>query len=255
MTHFIDFSRKFHNLFIVTRQSLQISNHSFMNLKSLFPREAARLFALVILSGVWCVLLWFLRAWRTDSSQYFFFVYNLALAFIPLALSLVAVRIQNRKLFVPVMILWLLFFPNAPYLLTDLIHLRPKTDAPFWFDWIFMISYAGTGFLTGCYSLLLIHRRLIQWFGTLKAWVAVIGILCLSSFGIYLGRFPRWNSWDIATRPGDFFMDVFTRFTAPLEHPILFTYTPSLAFLLIIGYLAVAGGWLRDSVPVKCEAR
>ncbi len=210
------------------------------------------LLGLVSLCVLWCLALWMARAWQTQSGQYFYFVYNLALAGIPLVISLIVYRFENRRVFCSVGLLWLLFFPNAPYLLTDLIHLRPRHDAPFWFDWILMISFAGAGFLIGCFSLYLIHRRLILWMGKTKAWMMVIAIWCLSAFGIYLGRFPRWNSWDIATNPLSFFTDVFTRLTNPHEHPVMVMYTPGLAFVLIIGYIAVAGGWLqRPAQPSK----
>ncbi|NNE93821.1 MAG: DUF1361 domain-containing protein [Verrucomicrobiales bacterium] len=202
------------------------------------------LLSLILLACAWCVLLWMVRAWRTESFQLFYFVYNLALGVIPLVFSTLVVFLKKRRRILPVLAVWLLFFPNAPYLLTDLIHLRPRADAPFWYDWLLMLSFAGTGFLVGCFSLFQVHRRLIQWWGSRKAWVAVIGIWGLCALGMYLGRFVRWNSWDIATRPFAFFQDVFTRITNPLDHPVMVAYSGGLGLILLAGYVAVASGWL-----------
>lgn len=205
------------------------------------------LFIPVALMILWCLLLWAGRSHRTQSDQYFYFVYNLGLAVIPLVLSLLFSVIDRKWLLVPLGLLWLVFFPNAPYLLTDLIHLRPRDDAPFWFDWMFMISFAAAGFLIGCFSLLLVHRKLASWCGGAKAWLVVLPVWFLTSFGIYLGRFPRWNSWDIATRPTEFFADVFVRLTQPASHPVMVLYTGGLGFLLALGYVVVVQGRLPRS--------
>lgn len=201
----------------------------------------------VTLMILWCLVLWAGRSHRTQSDQYFYFVYNLGLAVIPLFLSLLISVFRSKWLLAPLGLLWLVFFPNAPYLLTDLIHLRPRSDAPFWFDWMFMISFAAAGYLIGCFSLLLVHWKLASWWGNAKAWLVVLPVWFLTSFGIYLGRFPRWNSWDIATRPAEFFGDVITRLTQPASHPVMVIYTAGLGFLLALGYVVVAQGRLRGN--------
>jgi uncharacterized membrane protein len=115
--------------------------------------------------------------------------------------------------------LWLLFFPNAPYILTDLFHLNGKGQMPKWFDLMLILSYAWTGLLFGFFSLWnteeilsrLIPRRFIPYISSV--------LLFLGSYGIYLGRFPRWNSWDLFTRPGALFHGISQDVFHPMHNP------------------------------------
>jgi uncharacterized membrane protein len=113
---------------------------------------------------------------------------------------------------------WLLFFPNAPYILTDLFHLRIITQVPIWFDLILILSYAWTGLLFGFMSLWDIEQAM----GTMirKQWIPFIstGLLFLGSFGVYLGRYLRWNSWDIIRDPFGLLHDIGDRFIFPSDY-------------------------------------
>ena len=90
---------------------------------------------------------------------YTFLIWNLLLAWLPLAFALVAFQFSRRPLIVlPAAAAWLLFLPNAPYLITDLIHLRPWPNVPHWYDAIMFFTAATTGLFLGFTSLDLMHK-------------------------------------------------------------------------------------------------
>ena len=170
-----------------------------------FPNE--RLVVLVGLGGasVLCLGLELVREHRY-SIDFRFLVWNLVLAWIPLLLSLGvydAYRRGRSLLWVaPMIVLWLLFLPNAPYIVTDFVHLSASSRAPLWFDGVELSAFAWTGMLLGFVSLYLVHAVLRDRYGASFGWSAVLFVLALSGVGVYLGRVKRWNSWDLLTQPG-----------------------------------------------------
>ena len=178
----------------------------------------------------------------SETNVFLFLNWNLFLAFIPWALtSLVMLRPKIQKFRITLFILlasWLLFFPNAPYILTDLFHLRLKSSMPIWFDLILILSFAWTGLLFGFLSLWDIERILQNF--TKKSYVILIsiGLLFAGSFGIYLGRFLRWNSWDIVREPFTLMYEIGDRFINPFEHPRTWGMTLFMGLFLNIIYLS-----------------
>ena len=178
----------------------------------------------------------------TDTKLFLFLNWNLFLAFIPWALtSLVMIKPNLQKSKVTLFVLlssWLLFFPNAPYILTDLFHLRLKSSMPIWFDLVLILSFAWTGLLFGFLSLWDIER--ILFVSTKRFYVIItsIGLLFVGSFGIYVGRFLRWNSWDIITKPFNLIYDISDRIINPFEHPRTWGVTIFLGLLLNMIYLS-----------------
>jgi uncharacterized membrane protein len=170
-----------------------------------FPNE--RLVVLVGLGGAsaLCLGLELVREHRY-SIDFRFLVWNLVLAWIPLLLSLGvydAYRRGRSLLWVaPMIVLWLLFLPNAPYIVTDFVHLSASSRAPLWFDGVELSAFAWTGMLLGFVSLYLVHAVLRDRYGAPFGWSAVLFVLALSGVGVYLGRVKRWNSWDLLTQPG-----------------------------------------------------
>src|SRR5262249_12277330 len=108
----------------------------------------------------------------------------------------------------PLILLWLLFLPNAPYILTDFVHLSPSSRAPLWFDGAMISAFSWTGILLGFVSLYLVHVVTRDKLGSRAAWLGVGGVLTLVSAGVCLGRFLRWNSWDLLVRPGQRLSDL-----------------------------------------------
>jgi len=83
-----------------------------------------------------------------------------------------------------------------------------RAPIPFWYDMMLLISFAWTGLLLGIISLYEIHRFIAKnWYG-LAGWMVVIICVILTGIGIYIGRFLRWNSWDILTHPMELLMDL-----------------------------------------------
>ncbi|MEZ4904022.1 MAG: DUF1361 domain-containing protein [Spirosomataceae bacterium] len=135
--------------------------------------------------------------------------------------------------------LWLLFFPNSPYLITDLIHLKGSPDHLIWFDALMDFVFALAGLITGLYSLFKVHR-LIEKIGNKPfAWLIVLGTLILSSYGVYLGRFGRWNSWDILHHP----FSLIKYSIRGLQNPLALQLTLSFSFAMIVIYGAF---WLYN---------
>jgi uncharacterized membrane protein len=161
------------------------------------------IFGLLAGASVICVALVRFRASQTGSSHYAFLIWNLFLAWIPflIAYFTYTASISRRWLYIIVPAsasLWLIFFPNAPYILTDLQHLsNADIDVPVWFDVLLLIWFAFTGLFLGMVSLFLMQEILRREFGRWFGWGFVLGVAGLTSIGVYMGRFLRWNSWDI----------------------------------------------------------
>jgi uncharacterized membrane protein len=160
-------------------------------------------FAALLAASALCVALVEIRTRETDDPYYRFLVWNLILAWVPLALATTAYTRARRRVDVLVVLLlslWLLFFPNAPYLLTDFIHLG-EGPAPLWYDALMLSAFAWTGLLLGFASLYLVQMLLRATVGATTAWLAVLCSLGIASLGVYIGRFVRFNSWDALLHP------------------------------------------------------
>ena len=163
-------------------------------------------FALIFLTSLYSVGLVFLRFIFTQQQDFFFLVWNLGLAWIPFALSVVLWRYYREHrsvLFWVLTLVWLLFLPNAFYLLTDLVHLKHSLEISFWFDLFMIMSFVWNGLLLGVLSVRLMHDLLERYVGVQMGWILVQGILFLNAIGIYLGRFLGFNSWDIVANPSN----------------------------------------------------
>lgn len=172
----------------------------------------------LFLSFSGCIMLLF-RKIVFGSTGYKFLVWNLFLAWIPLIFSIIigytyAFHKKNifRKIYLFLLgVVWIIFYPNSPYIVTDFIHLKGieyyfntigyNMNFIIWYDFIMISLFILTGFLLGFISLYMIQMLLVDRFNKYIGWIFVWVSLFLSSFGIYLGRFIRWNSWDILIRP------------------------------------------------------
>lgn len=132
---------------------------------------------------------------------YMFLIWNLILAWIPFLLARMVLIVPFRPFQIAGLILWLLFLPNAPYILTDLMHLRPRANIPLYFDLIMIVSYAWTGLLLGFLSLIDVQQWISKVTGKNLDQLLALTIIPLCALGVYLGRFLRWNSWEVFTQP------------------------------------------------------
>lgn len=160
---------------------------------------------ILALGCIFCFLLLTVRILTTGSLYYSFLVWNLFLAGIPYAISqsLRYSKWAKEQTFIVILVLgiWLLFLPNAPYIITDLMHLRYTKSSLLWFDALLIFSFAWNGLLFGVLSLMDVFAILSTKFGKVKANYSLFVMILLCGFGIYLGRFLRWNSWEAFTQP------------------------------------------------------
>ena len=193
-------------------------------------------FALLLM---WCAALLGLRGWRANNATYFFLAWNLFLAAIPFGAALLFERVKPFALQVAAFAVWLLFLPNAPYIITDFVHLRPRPPVPLWFDILLLLSAAGTGLLLGYGSVMIVQRAIERRHGARTGWLVAAVSLFLSAFGIYLGRFVRFNSWEVVTDPLPLFADIAYRLMNPMQHPRTFAVTALYGIALLLGYAAL----------------
>jgi uncharacterized membrane protein len=201
------------------------------------------LIKVMALSSAMSVMLLYFRIQWSGNLHYTFLVWNLFLAWIPFLCALAITEMSkqsNSKLVLGSLFCsWLIFFPNSPYILTDLFHLHLKQDIPLWFDLVLILSFAWNGLILGYTSLFEIHRFLNKLFSKKTVWCFVIGIMILCGFGIYLGRYPRWNSWDIVSNPIALMSDVFNMLLHPLDNTRMVGVTFFFSLFLIVSYLTL----------------
>ncbi|MBL6447839.1 DUF1361 domain-containing protein [Fulvivirga sp. 29W222] len=194
------------------------------------------LMALTQLS-IFCILLIVASYIRSSNITYFFLAWNLFLAWVPLFFAKIwTYRLQVKQLrkwkSIGMFCLWLLFFPNSPYIITDLVHLNTRFNPSIWSDTLLLFSCAFTGLIVGLYSLHVVHKVLERYFSFIKTWLIIITSLILTGFGIYLGRVQRWNSWDLFINPFNLIHDVFIQ----LSNPQAIKMTIGFSALLFIAY-------------------
>jgi uncharacterized membrane protein len=182
------------------------------------------------------------RVFITRDLLFVFLLWNLFLAAIPFFLSAalhLASKPPRARLLLPVGVVWLLFFPNAPYLVTDLFHLEPRPGVPYWYDLALIMSCAWNGLMLAFASLLDMHTLVRQRLGFWAGWIFVTIALGLSAFGVYLGRYLRYNSWDILSNPFTLLYDIVQRFLHPFHNWQTWGVTVVFWSFLLIAYATV----------------
>ena len=198
------------------------------------------------------------RVFLSGERTYIFLIWNLFLAWLPYWFSLAAYSLFHRPkrrwlLIVSFSALWLLFLPNAPYIMTDLLHLTQRDSIPLWFDVGFLISIGMNGLFLAIASLRAMQVVVEKLAGPVLSWLFVLTGIGLSGLGVYMGRFLRWNSWDILNNPLDILKDT--------ARPLIFPqrYTEELGFifmfaaLLLVGYLMLAPAGTPSLIPEKIQ--
>lgn len=189
------------------------------------------------------------RIFSTETFGYVFLLWNLFLAVIPYALSILFERVTILSRVFSwragvLFFLWLFFFPNAPYITTDFIHLPWNHVASFrfWYDGFLIFFFAVSGLLLGLGSLFRVQRSLRNVIGIFLADSIVFFVIILSGVGVYLGRFLRWNSWDVIVNPVKIFRDATSFYGDPtwFEH----SFSLSLFFSVFTGISYTLFVWL-----------
>ncbi|RIK41415.1 MAG: DUF1361 domain-containing protein [Chloroflexi bacterium] len=216
------------------------------------PRRAAwhnlgdmvLLVAALALSSLMSVALVAFRIYYSDSRSYIFLAWNLFLAWVPLLSALALWHFSHygrRTLLLLGLFLgcWFLFFPNSPYIVTDFLHLTPRQNVPLWYDLLLIFSFAWNGLILGFTSLWIVQGVIDRLFGRWLSWLVVLMTLAASGFGIYLGRFLRWNSWDLLTDPRAVASDIYVRLLDPFAYPRTLAVTILFSGFLTVAYLTL----------------
>ncbi len=195
----------------------------------------------IIILTVFVVSLVLIYTIWSDTSYFLYLIWNIFLAFLPFFISAGLLRYQNKEnpqpiIFIFGFIIWLILFPNAPYLLTDVIHLSENATVPFWYDVLLLFSSAWLGLYIGVYSLFHIEQIFLLKYNKLKTNIIILIAIFLSGFGIYLGRFLRWNSWDIFVQPKFIFKNSLDIFSHPFLHPEAYITTMLFFVFISVSY-------------------
>lgn len=211
---------------------------------SLSPNMSKRAFWVILalaLTSCFVAGLIIVRAVWSGKLAYHFLIWNLFLAWIPFLCAYVINHLKHWNVFaIGLGLIWLLFLPNAPYLVTDLIHLRPYTENRFfWLDLVMLFSFAWLGAILSFLSIWLMHEKINLVLGKALGWFFVVATAFASGFGVYLGRFLRWNSWDIIKDPIELLEDIVSPFLNPLGHMRHIAFFVLFACMIFVGYITL----------------
>jgi uncharacterized membrane protein len=180
------------------------------------------------------------RVVETQSADLTNLVWNLFLAWIPFVLALALYDASRRGAGTSRLLVlgaaWLLFLPNAPYIATDVIWLGDLGSGTHWHDPLLITLAAGLGLVLGFVSIFLVQSVVAERLGRLAGWVTAGSALVLSGLGVYLGRYERWNSWEVLTQPGKIVAGLGSGLLDPLAHPRPLALSAFFAFACCAGY-------------------
>lgn len=199
-----------------------------MNIKNIKLLKHYDLYFNLSLSIGFALLLLLFRMKLTHSYFYLFLVWNLFLAGIPFLITQVMKHYAAwrfsiwQKIFL--FSTWLLFLPNSPYIITDLIHLHHDDSILVWLDLFLVFVFALNGLLLGLLSLIDMHGFISKSYSRKTSRITTFFICVLCGYGIYLGRFLRFNSWDVLTEPIFLFEQIGSSLTQPKVWAITFAF-------------------------------
>ncbi len=212
-------------------------------MKNTEEQKLFRTAVIFLASSGFAMLLLIMRLTFSSSANYIFLAWNLVLAWVPFVAALGLTYMQSHRFRWPgaiaLLCLWLLFLPNAPYIITDFLHLRPRAGAPYWFDISLITAFAWNGLLLGFTSIKLVHKFLEERFSKKVSLASILFALLLCGFGVYLGRYERWNSWDIISDPFSLAADIMNMIVHPFRHPRMVGMTLMFFAFMTIGYFTI----------------
>lgn len=184
------------------------------------------------------VVLLMIRMKLTHSFFYLFLVWNLFLAVIPFAITTYLASLPKLNKYAMILWFgaWLLFLPNAPYIITDLLHLKISGTNLLWLDVLVINAFALNGLVLFYYSLLEMKTILSKYLSDKPLQLLITTIPFISGFGVFLGRFLQYNSWEILSNPKQLFVDIFNMIIQPLENKEAWLFTILFGAFLSIGF-------------------
>lgn len=195
---------------------------------------------MLLISVLFTFVLTATRYLYTSEQVYLFYPWNLLLAVMPMYFSRQLQHLKRVRLKALLLLgCWLLFLPNAPYLVTDLFHFEQRKSMPYWYDLILVVSGAWNGLMLGMVSLMQAERFLSKHINRRFVLPFVLLLILLCSYGIYLGRYNRYNSWDVVTTPLTVFHTIFSQCASPVNHKAVWLFTLGFSAMLSIVYLTI----------------
>ena len=185
----------------------------------------------LLLSMLFTMFLIGFRIIYTGNLAFAFIAWNTFLAIVPLYFS-EKLKDSSKRASYAFVAIWLLFFPNALYIITDLFHLRHRELIPVWYDLVILFSAALNGLIAGFISLHNVEKWLKEKLHIRRTHLFIVPLMLLSAYGIYLGRYERWNSWDIVAQPFGLFSE--------MAHHIFHPFRNKECWLLTI----IFGSWM-----------
>jgi Predicted membrane protein len=214
----------------------------FSNRKTEWLKRWSELDLVLIVSSLFSIGLVLFRIVYTRHYLFLGMVWNLFLAFIPFALSrwmYKNVRFHSRLAFFISLGIWLLFIPNAFYIITDLFHLKQNPNCPLWYDLALLFSFAWNGLLLGIISVNQMEKMFTSIFNKSYQLLFIVPVMFLNSFGVYIGRFLRYNSWDIISNPVILAKDIIYLIIHPLRNKVDWGMITCYAILMTLIYLSL----------------
>ena len=194
--------------------------------------------SLITVALTFSVIVLMVRMKLNKSFFFLFLIWNVFLAVIPYTITMYLNTKPNlNKLKLGFWFLvWLAFLPNAPYIVTDLIHIRSGNNALLWLDVLVVLSFALSGLFLFYLSILDMQRLISKKFKRLPIKAATTLVLFLCGFGVYLGRFLRYNSWEIISNPHILISDIVDILISPFQHYEAWLFTLGFGTFISVGF-------------------
>lgn len=196
---------------------------------------------ILILCSLFSVGLMAFRIIYTGHLLFAFLAWNLFLAYVPYAISkkMSVQSIKTKWKFLLYVFVWLLFLPNAFYIITDLFHLDMNEDVPLWYDLALLLSFAWSGILFGILSVRQMEKLFEKNFNKKFDLLFILPVMVLNGFGVYIGRYLRFNSWDVLTNPLQLINDIFYLFIHPIRNRFDWSMIVCYSLLLTLIYYTI----------------
>lgn len=197
----------------------------------------------ILLLLILAIVLNILRIFFFGSTAFVYILWNILLAFVPFLISSILLLHTNKNniikpFFIIGFILWFVFLPNAPYVITDFIHLGRIRAVPIMFDIFVLFSSAWVALLLGLYSIAHMEKILLSKFSKKVVNIIILITILFTSFGVYLGRYLRFNSWDFFISHNSLLASIGKIFTQSSNYANVYGYTLLFFFFIYISYLS-----------------
>lgn len=194
------------------------------------------------LSMVFSTALIIARMIYTGQHTFVFLLWNLFLAWLPYAFTNWAQlrpKWRTGKRFVLLFTVWLLFIPNSFYIITDLFHLGYNFSVPIWFDLVLILSFAWNGLLLGLLSVRQMEKMMQRYLPGRHELLFIYPVMWLNALGVYIGRYLRFNSWDVITNPFVLIADILDLLVHPIQYRTAWGMIACFSVFMTLMYIAV----------------